>query len=223
MIKKTGILVFAALLVFCAAAFSQEQEKDNEAKLNEIISKMEAVDKKVNTAEISYSQGIFYSSTKEKQNITGNLKYKKPDNIFIVQKTPQEQRVYINGRKITIYTPENSQAVTDNWKDAVNGDFTSASMVNFSGNWKAVKKENNVKYVGEDDKNYILEITPIKKNEWNMQLHVDKTSMLASKAIVTAAGLVVRVDISDYKVNPNFKKEIFKFTAPEGVEVIEFN
>jgi outer membrane lipoprotein carrier protein len=249
MVKKTGALVFSALLFFCANAFSQEQNneakllndnidknkrqtiaelsnialEDNEVKLNEILSKMEAVDKKVNTAEISYSQEIFYSSTKEKQNITGNLKYKKPNSIFIVQKTPQEQRVYINGKKVTIYTPENSQAVVDSWKDAVNGDFTAASMVNFNGNWKAVKKDNTVKYVGEDDNNYIIEIAPVKKNEWAMQLYVDKASLLASRAIVTAAGLAVVVDILDYKVNPNFKKDIFKFTAPQGVEVIDFN
>jgi outer membrane lipoprotein carrier protein len=219
MIKRINIFAFAALFVFSMNIFAQ----DNEAKLNDILSKIEAADKKVNTAEISYSQEIFYSSTKEKQNITGNLKYKKPDTIFIVQKTPQEQRIYIEGKKITIYTPENAQAVIDNWKDVINGDFTVASMVNFGSSWKTIKKDNSVSYVGEDDKNYIIEITPAKKSDWNMQLHIDKTSFLASKAVVTAAGLAVTVNISEYKINQKFKKDIFKFKHSEGVEVIELN
>lgn len=219
MIKKISFFVFAAMAVCSVNVFAQADGK----KLDDVLAKMEAVDKKINTAEITYTQEIFYSATKEKQVITGNLKYKKPDNIFIVQKTPQEQMVYIDGKKITIYTPENSQAVVDSWKDVVNGDFTPTSMVNFSSNWKSIQKDNTITYVGEDDQNYIISVAPAKKNEWNMQLHVDKTTMLPKKAIVTAAGLIVNVDISDYKVNQSFKKDIFKFTAPAGVEVIELN
>lgn len=219
MFKRISFFVFAVIAAFTVNAFAQT----NEIKLDEVLAKMEAVDKKVDTAEISYTQEIFYSATKEVQKITGNLKYKKPNSIVITQKTPQDQIVYIDGKKITVYTPENSQAVIDNWKDVINGDFTPTSMVNFGSNWKALKKDNSMNYVGEDDNNYILEIAPEKKNEWNMQLHVDKTTMLPKKAIVTAAGLVATVEISEYKVNQNFKKDIFKFTAPSGVEVIELN
>ncbi|MCL2144212.1 MAG: outer-membrane lipoprotein carrier protein LolA [Endomicrobia bacterium] len=217
--KKINIFAFAVLTVFSMNAFAQT----NEIKLNDVLAKMEAVDKKMDAAEITYTQEIFYSATKETQNITGNLKYKKPNSIFIVQKTPQEQRIYIDGKKITIYTPENSQAVVDNWKDVINGDFTPTSMVNFGSNWKTIRKDNSINYIGEDEKNHIIEIVPAQKNEWNMQLHVDKTTMLPAKAVVTAAGLVVNVNIGEYKVNRNIKKDVFKFTAPEGVEIIELN
>jgi Outer membrane lipoprotein-sorting protein len=217
--KLLVIPVFALVSVFALNAFAQSSEE----KLNEILTKMELSDKKITTAEITYSQEIFYSATNETQKITGNLKYKKPDSIFIVQKMPQEQRIYIDGKKITVYTPDNSQAVIDNWKNMINGEFTPTSMVNFGGNWKTISKDNNISYVGEDDKNYIISISPAKKNEWNMQMHIDKESMRPSKAIVTAAGLIVNVNLTQYTINQNFKKDIFKFTAPEGVEIIQLN
>lgn len=220
MIERIRVPV-CALLAFCALnVFAQD---GGETKLDDILLKMEAADKKVDTAEITYVQEIFYSATKEKQTITGNLKYKKPGSIVIEQKTPQKQMIYIDGKKVTVYTPENSQAVVDNWKDMVNGDFTASSMVNFAGNWKTIRKDNEINYAGEDDNNYIINISPLCKNEWNMQLHVDKNTFLAKKAVVTAAGLMANVDISQYKVNPGFKKDVFKFTPPAGVEIIELN
>ena len=218
--KKISVFVFTAVLsVFAMNVFAQS----NEAKLNEILAKMEAVDKKIDTAEITYTQEILYSTTKETQQITGVLKFKRPNNIFIVQRTPQEQRIFIDGKRVTIYTPENAQAVVDNWKDVISGDFTPVSMVNFGSNWKTIKKDHIISYIGEDENNYILEISPAKKKDWNMQLHADKSTMRPVKAIVTAAGLVASVTITDYKINQDIKKDIFKFKAPEGVEVIELS
>ncbi|MCL1971777.1 MAG: outer membrane lipoprotein carrier protein LolA [Endomicrobia bacterium] len=218
--KKISIFVFAAVLSFFAVnVFAQSDE----ARLNEILAKMEAADKKIDTAEITYTQEIFYSATKETQKITGVLKYKRPNSIFIVQRTPQEQRIFIDGKRITVFTPENSQAVVDNWKDVISGDFTPVSMINFGSGWRTIKKDHNINFVGEDEMNYIIEISPAQKKDWSMQLHIDKSTMRPSKAIVTAAGLVVTVTITDYKINQNIKKDVFKFTVPEGVEVIELN
>jgi len=219
--KKT-IIFFAVFFMslFCANVFAQES---GESKLNEILSKMEEVDKKVNTLEVNYTQEIVYSATNEKQHISGNLKHKKPNSIYIVQKTPQEQRIYIDGKKITIYTPENSQAVIDNWKNVINGDMAPASLVSFGSNWKTIKKDNIIKYAGEDEKNYILELSPAAKKDWTMQMYVSKDTYYPQKAVVTAAGVTVNVDLINYKINQEFKKDIFKFEAPSGVEVIKLN
>ncbi len=219
--KSKILFVLAAVLMFsplCALA-----QDDNSEKLNQILLKMEEADKNITALEVNYTQEVFYSATSETQKINGNLKYKKPNNIFIVQKTPQEQRIYIDGKKITIYTPENSQAVVDNWKNMINSDFAPASMINFGSNWRDLKKDNAINYVGEDKDNYVIELYPAKKKEWVMQMSVSKETYYPVKAVVTAAGLAVNVELSTYKLNPNFKKDIFKFSAPEGTEIIKLN
>lgn len=219
---KKAIVFFAVFFMplFCVNVFAQESD---ESKLNSILSKMEEADKKINTVEVNYTQEIFYSATNEKQNISGNLKHKKPNLIFIVQKTPQEQRIYIDGKKITIYTPENSQAVIDNWKNVINGDIAPASLVGFGSNWKTIKKDNAIKYAGEDEKHYIIELSPTAKKDWTMRMFVSKDTFYPQKAVVTAAGVTVNVELTNYKINQEFKKDIFKFEAPSGVEVIKLN
>ncbi|MCL2335122.1 MAG: outer membrane lipoprotein carrier protein LolA [Endomicrobia bacterium] len=219
--KKLSVIF--AFLFMAGLGINVSAQKSGEARLNDILSKMEAADKKIKTLEVGYTQEIFYSATNEKQNISGNLKYKKPSSVFIVQKTPQEQRIYIDGKKITIYTPENSQAVMDNWKNVINGDMAPASLVSFGSNWKTLKKDNVINYAGEDEKNYILELYPAAKKEWSMKMYVSKESLYPQKAVVTASGLTVNVTLSNYKINQEFKKDIFKFEAPAGVEVIKLN
>ena len=219
MIKRTAVFVLAVFLFSATAAFAQSAD----TKISDILSKMETVDKTINTAEIIYTQEIVYTATNEKQNITGNLKYKKPGNVFIEQKTPQKQMVYIDGKKIIIYTPENYQAVADNWKDVISGDFAPVSLVHFGGNWKNMRKDNKISYSGEDEVYYFVDISPVNKNDWNMRLNVDKNSFLPKRAVVSMPGVNVNVDISDYKINPVLKKDIFKFTTPDGVELIELD
>lgn len=215
--KKLFLFTAALILTFAINAPAQDD------KIDGILVKMEEADKKINAIEVDYTQEIFYSATNETQNITGNLKYKKPENIFIVQRTPQEQHIYIDGKKITIYTPENEQAVVDNWKNMLNGDFAPASLVSFGSSWKELKKENSINYIGEDEDNYIIELYPANKKDWTMQMYVSKNTLYPQKAVVTAPGLLVKVDLKNYKVNPNLKKDTFKFTPGKDVEVIKLN
>ncbi|MDR2192059.1 MAG: outer membrane lipoprotein carrier protein LolA [Endomicrobium sp.] len=212
--------VLSALLF--VSGFSQNVFcQDNSQKLKDVLSKMEEADKNVKTFETDFSQEIFYSATSETQNIIGNLKYKKPDSIYIEQKTPQEQKIYIDGKKITVYTPENAQAIVDDWKNLLNGDFAPASIISFGGNWKDLSKNNVINYVGEDGESYIVEIYPSAKKDWTMQMSVSKISHYPYKAIITSAGLIIKVNLSNVKTNQNLKKDVFKFTPPDGVEVIK--
>jgi outer membrane lipoprotein carrier protein len=214
--------IIYAFALLAAAGFIQNVFcHDNSQKLKEILLKMEEADKNIKTFETDFAEEIFYSATSETQNITGNLKYKKPDSVYIEQKVPQEQKIYIDGKKVTVYTPENAQAVTDDWKNLINGDFAPASMISFGGNWKSISKDNVINYVGEDGDGYIIEIYPLAKKDWTMQMNVSKTTYYPYKAIVTSAGLIVKVSLSNAKTNQNFKKDVFKFAPPEGVEIIK--
>jgi outer membrane lipoprotein carrier protein len=214
--------IIYALALLAAFGFAQNVFcQDNSQKLKEILAKMEAADKDIKTFETDFTQEIFYSATSETQNISGSLKYKKPDSIYIEQKVPQEQIIYIEGKKVTVYTPENAQAVVDDWKNLINGDFAPASMISFGGNWKNISKDNVINYVGEDNEGYIIEIYPSVKKDWTMQMSVSKATSYPYKAIVTSAGLIVKVNLSNVKTNQNFKKDVFKFVPPEGVEVIK--
>jgi len=215
--KKILLIFIAMFLTF--PAFAQ-----NADKLNEVIAKMQAADENVTTLEADFTQLIVFTVTNEKQKITGNVKYLKPDSAFIVQKTPQEQRIYISGKKIIIYTPENAQAIEDKYDNVINASFSPAAVVNFGANFKEISKNNVVRFVSEDDNNYILEVYPKKNKDWTMKLFISKDNMRPSKAVITSDGTEITADISNYRINNSeLNKNLFKFKAPSGVEVIKLN
>lgn len=215
--KIKYLLFFIAIIFFAKVLFAQD------SKTIEILNEMEKADKEVNSLEVSYSQEILFLTTNEKQQITGNLKYKKPNLVYIVQKTPQEQKIYIDGKTITIYTPENMQAVVDNWKNVISGDFSPASIVSFGSNWKILGKENEIKYVYENLESFILDVSPKVKPQWDMKLTVSKETYRPQKAVFSTAGIKITIIMKDYKTNPDLSKIVFKFKAPENVDVINLN
>lgn len=72
---------------------------------------------------MEFVQTIFFESTGEKQKNIGTIFLKKPASIYIIQRAPQEQRIYINGKIITIYTPNERQVIIDIWKNSVDRSF----------------------------------------------------------------------------------------------------
>jgi len=214
--KKLSLFLAVVLMFGAANAFAQN-------KLDEIFKAMAASDAKVNTLEAVYDQIVDFEITGERQVITGNLKYLKPSSIYVVQKTPQEQRIYIDGKNITIYTPENQQAVIDSWSNAFNVGFAPTSLINMGANHKQIAKNNDIKYLRETEDFYIIEISPKAVKDWVMTVHISKEDLRVKNAIVRSQGTSVTVDIKEYKINQNFDKSMFSFKAPQGVEVIKLN
>ncbi|AKL97956.1 LolA family protein [Endomicrobium proavitum] len=212
------ILISFIMMFLIYPVFAQDADKTQG-----VISKMQENDAQVNTLEADFIQELLFTSTNEKQKISGNVKYLKPDNAVIVQKTPQEQRIYINGRKIIIYTPENFQALEDNYENVINANFSPAAIVNFGANYKNISKNNIVKYLSEDESSYVLEVYPKTNKDWSMKLFVSKENLRPSKAVVLSEGAQVTVEIKNYKINPELNKNLFKFKAPASVEVIKLN
>ena len=214
--KKLSLLL-AVILTLCAAnSFAQNN-------LDEILKAMAASSAQENSLEAVYEQSIFFDLTGERQNIKGNLKYLKPSYIYIVQKSSDEQRIYIDGKNITIYTPENKQAIVNSWSDTFNVGFAPAALVNLGANHKQISKNNDIRYLRETQDFYIIEISPKTSKDWTMVANISKEDLRVKKAVVTSPGISAEVDIKEYKINQNFDKSMFIFKAPQGVDVIRLD
>ncbi|MDR0822869.1 MAG: outer-membrane lipoprotein carrier protein LolA [Endomicrobium sp.] len=216
--KKTLILL--AVFVFCFS--SQISSQSDSSQLSDILNSMRESEKSTNSLEVDYKEEILYTSALQKQEINGNLKFLKPKRFFIFQKTPQEQRIYINNNKVTVYTPSNAQAIINNWKDVLNSDFTPISMVDFASNWQTSQKSNSLRYVSEDSQNYVLELSPNKK-DWTMALYISKSIFRPVKVILKNSGYTMTVVFSNYKTNQIASNSIFNFKPPSGVEIINLD
>ncbi|MDR0820809.1 MAG: outer-membrane lipoprotein carrier protein LolA [Endomicrobium sp.] len=213
--------IFIATVVFivlAVAAFAYNKD-DN---LNDILKKMEEAEKGIYTLKAEYTRSIFFESTKEKQEVSGTLFLRKPDSIYINQRASQEQHIYIDGKNITIYVPENRQAVIDSWKNFIDGDFALAVVINFGRSWREIKKTNIISFDGENEENVVIKVNLMENKDWNIKIYVSKATMYPGKAVIESDGVRVEIIFKSYTLNPALNKNMFKFNA-SGIEVIKLN
>ncbi|MDR2251691.1 MAG: outer-membrane lipoprotein carrier protein LolA [Endomicrobium sp.] len=192
--------------------------------LFDFFTKLEQSERKINTIKAEFVQTIFFESTGEKQKIVGTVFLKKPRSIRITQITPyqdQEQRIYIDGKTITIYTPNERQVIIDTWKNSIDRDFSLGYIVNFGSSWREMKKTNNITLNGYDDNRVIIEIQSLKNKSFNAKIYITKTNMLPDKAVINCEGTKIEVVFKNYIVNPELAIGTFNFKAPNNVEIIK--
>jgi chaperone LolA len=211
-------IVSVAFIALTVVAFAHSKD-DN---FNDILKKMEEAEKKIGTFKADYTRSIFFESTKEKQEVSGILFFKKPDRIYINQRVPQEQRIYIDSKNITIYVPENRQAVIGSWKNFIDRDFALAVVINFLSCWREIKRTNIVSFGGENEKYLVIKVNPMGNKDWSIKIYVSKATICPEKAVIESDGVRVEIIFKSCTLNPVLDKNMFKFNA-SGIEVIKLN
>ncbi|MDR2437413.1 MAG: outer membrane lipoprotein carrier protein LolA [Endomicrobium sp.] len=195
--------------------------KDSNDGLFDFLIKLEQSEKMTNIVKTEFVQTIFFEDTGEKQKINGTVFLKKPDSIYITQRTPQEQRIYINAKTIIIYTPDEKQAIVDSWKNSFDKDFSPADIINFGRSWRGLKKDYEIFLDGYDNNHVIIKIQGLKNKDFYVKMYFSKLNMHPEKAIVNSPGLNMEIVLKNYIINPTVSLDTFKFKSPNDVEVIK--
>ncbi|MDR1086650.1 MAG: outer-membrane lipoprotein carrier protein LolA [Endomicrobium sp.] len=221
LLTRLKLVRFGTSILFLTFCVYNIKAQEISGELSEFLLKLEQSDKKTNTIKADFVQTISFELTGEKQKIVGTVFLKKPNSLYINQRTPQEQRIYIDGKTITIYTPSESQAVTDTWKNSINEDFSPVLIVNFGSSWKDIRKTNNITLEGHDNNSVIIKIQPLKNKDVNAKIYISKASMLPEKAIINSAITKIEIVFKNYSLNPELSKDIFKLKISNNVEIIK--
>ncbi|MDR2617135.1 MAG: outer membrane lipoprotein carrier protein LolA [Endomicrobium sp.] len=219
--KKKGTVLIALFLFFFFICNAFAQDLNN--NLNILFSKIENVYKAINILKVDYTQNIIFESTNEKQKVSGTLFFYKPNNVYISQKTPKEQKIYIDDKEVAIYNLENSQVIIDSWQNVFDGDFSVATIINFGNNLNKMKKTNTISVSGENEKYIILKVVPIKRRDLVLEIYISKTSMYPGKSILQSVGTKAETIFESYVVNPILDKKNFKLNVSNEVEIIRLN
>ena len=218
MIIKKFVSIVITLFVCVSAVLCEAPEQN----IDTILSKLEKQDLTIKDLQADYTQTLTYLATDEQFVSGGIFKHKKPNYIYLGQTTPTKQYSYIDGKNITTYVPDNRQAIVEKWKDVVNSDMLLTSVFKFMQNWKTLKKDYVIELKEETKVDYSFSIKPVNsKEKWTMIITVNKSSSLIAKTSFNNDNFIVDVRLTNYKINNNFKTEIFKFVAPKNVDVIE--
>ena len=192
-----------------------------EISIDEILANIEKKDSSIQDLSVDYTQLINYYSVDEKQTSYGDVKFQKQNNLCIVQKKPQLQYTYIDGKKMTVYVPANNQAIVDSWKSVLKNDIIVATMINFSKNWKQLKKTATIELSNQTDNDYVLLIKPIENEGWKLFVNVDKQNYLINETVFDNGNFAINVTLKNYRTNIKLKNSLFKFVPDKDTEVIE--
>jgi outer membrane lipoprotein-sorting protein len=192
-----------------------------EVSIDQILANIEKKDSSIQDLSVDYTQLINYYSVDEKQTSYGDVKFQKQNNLCIVQKKPQLQYTYIDGKKMTVFVPANNQAIVDSWKSVLKNDIIVATMINFSKNWKQLKKTATIELSNQTDNDYVLLIKPIENEGWKLFVNVDKQNYLINETVFDNGNFSINVTLKNYRTNIKLKNSLFKFVPDKDTEVIE--
>jgi outer membrane lipoprotein carrier protein len=216
--KKIIRYLFAIALI--AAALPAAQAKDT--GIDGILNRIEKADRRIKSVTFDFKQQIIYSLTGEKQEIKGDVAFKKPDNFYFHKRIPLEQTIISNGKDVWVYTPEYRQVVVDSFKKWVKSGVVPKSLVSFSGKWDDLRKNYAFELIEKNDYYYIILLKPLNEEDnWRIMMWIDSNDLVPVKIKLKGENVEIITDTENYKINPKIDEDIFEFKKPEDAEIIE--
>jgi outer membrane lipoprotein carrier protein len=213
---------FASQIVFSQESVSDADPNtpDIQLSLDKIIAKVEDI-----YDVPGFSAQFVQESTVKAMEITdvasGKIFVKRPGMMRWVYEKPYNQIIITNGKKLWIYKPDDNQVMLGK-APAFFGDGKGAG---FLADIKILRHKFNITLPEQADNRYfLLKLVPIEQSFELAQIYlsVSRTTFKVSKIVTyNSYGDENRIDL----INPRFDilpaENLFTFSIPEGVDVLE--
>jgi outer membrane lipoprotein-sorting protein len=188
-----------------------------------VIEKLKAWDAKLESLKADFTQEVNFKEAGLKQTIEGNLRYVKPNLLRIEHLKPSRQLVVTDKTDIWIYKPADNQVVRTAWEAWRRTQDQNFSGILDFGNYAALTARNTTKVTGGSD-GAPLKITFIPRSgkDYSLTLTLSSDDYFPVEAELTVETTVIKTTLTAVEKNAAVDKELFKFTKPKGVEVLEF-
>lgn len=205
--RTSRLLTLFLILLIIPFAYSQDAQ--------EIIKKVQNNYKDLYDAKAEFSMTEKYSGGKSTSS-SGTIMIQKENKYKIKTKS---YTLVTDGVTSWSYSPSKKQVVIDNYKDDGSTFSPNKFLFNYPENFYS-------DYVGEEKVNkkdcYVLKLTPRNKgNIKSAKIWVDQAEYYIRKITITTSESTKTYTLKSITLNPGLSSSEFKFTPPEGVEVID--
>ncbi|MCX7834380.1 MAG: outer membrane lipoprotein chaperone LolA [Ignavibacteria bacterium] len=206
---KTIKILFAFIIISAISTTLYSQDAQ------EIIKKVQNNYKDLNDAKAEFSMTEKFSGGKSTSS-SGTIMIQKENKYKIKTKN---YTLVTDGITTWSYSPSKKQVVIDNYKDDGSTFSPNKFLFNYPENFYS-------DYVGEEKVNkkdcYVLKLTPRNKgNIKSAKIWVDQTEYIIRKITINTSESTKTYTLKSITLNPGLSSSEFKFTPPEGVEVID--
>jgi outer membrane lipoprotein carrier protein len=184
---------------------------------DDILSKIQKKYETIHDASVTFTQHVEFGVMKTEQTFSGKFFMKKGGKYRI---EGEEQIIVTDGKSVWTYTKSNRQVVIDTYRDDPKSFSPDKVLVNVPKNYVATllpdektREESTVlKLIPRDDKSQV---------KW-MKIWINRTDWLMQKLqMEDISDNITTYTLSDIALNANLQDSVFRFSAPEGVEVID--
>ncbi len=171
----------------------------------------------IQSMSADFSQRMIDNQNGANFNTEGSMELKKPSFFRWATKTPNNQEIISNGKKLWFYDEDLDQLVI---KNVSNNISEAPYLILLSKNSDKLSQMFAVKKLG--DNGFVL--TPKGDDTMidDITIRFDKNDNLLSLNIGTSLHQFTTIAFSDIKTNQaDLKDDIFEFTAPKGTDVID--
>lgn len=213
----------AAVAVSTKTVTVQPSAAKAEDRSAEIMAGLKAWDASLETLKADFTQEVNFREAGLKQSIEGTLRYVKPNFLRIEHLKPARQVVVTDKTDIWIYKPEDKQAVRTSWEAWRKTQDQNFSGILDFGNYAALGARNNIRAEGgKDGAPLKLTFTPRSGEAYALTLTLSAADYFPTDAQLSVGDTLITTHLSNVEKNAAVDKEIFKFSPPKGVEVLEF-
>ena len=215
--KKASVAVSTRTV---SATPAPAKEADRSA---EIMAGLKVWDSTLETLKADFTQEVNFREAGMKQSIEGTLRYVKPNLLRIEHIKPARQVVVTDKTDIWIYKPEDKQAMRTSWEAWRKTQGQNFSGILDFGNYSALTARNNMRAEGgRNGEPFKLTFTPRSGEAYALTLTLSATDYFPTDAELSVGDTLIKTHLSNVEKNAAVDKEIFKFSPPKGVEVLEF-
>ena len=209
----TRFIVLMVASFFASFSFAEVVVKDSKNGLSEFQKQLKTIK--------SY-QAEFVQSTKDNlgntlQKVEGLMQVSRPGKLRWVTKPPYEQMVVSDGKDLWIFDIDLEQVSIK----PIGQKLVETPALLLSGNTESIANDFTVA-LSKKNGNRVYSLSP-KDNSQLFELleFAFDGDKLKQMRILDASGQVTEIKFSQVKHNPKLKDELFSFTPPEGVDVID--
>ena len=219
-LRTAGLLCACALWGFLAAAAGGPPAKPD-PRLDDLIRRMDQVQKEIQTLKVSFKQSNQFRMLKEPQVLKGTLVLKKPDTALYRYISPSPLVFLVKDGDLLVYNPAQKRVMV---QDIRRHQGRIVRYLGISQPMDELRQNFDVVWAGDENGVAFLQLVPtkirVKRKISVLNFWVDeKTALLKAFEVVEAEGDRIRFDFSQWEINPQLTEDAFKVDIPAGVKV----
>lgn len=218
---KSAVSKGAVLGVFLLAmAVGARADNSKDLSVKEVSKKVEEAQAAAKDVQMDLSMEMKDSLSGSQQKVSGQIKIKSPDLVYVHYNKPMEQFLYVSGPLAQMYQPSEKMVYQQH-----NGKGAHAEPV-YVGVGKELKKYiaiSRVSIIKNSDSEIELLFIPVVDDAGfdKMRVYIHKKDWWPYQMEVETPSTTTKAVFSNFLFNKDLPESLFQFTPPKGAQIVE--